>query len=67
MIGLVVRRKFRKLIRQQFPDLIKESEQHGLAAFVREVAMNIDFVVSPDEIPDSQDSPDEKFPQSPMV
>ena len=67
MIGLVVRRKVRKLIHEQFPDLIKESEQHGLAAFVREVAMNIDFVVSPDDIPDSQDSPNEKSPQGPMV
>jgi len=70
MLGLVARRKFRKAIREQFPDLLKESEQHGLAAFVKEVALNIDFVMDPNEIPMSPDtaiSTGEKFPQSPMV
>jgi hypothetical protein len=69
-MGILARRQLRNLIREQFPDLIRESEQHGLAAFVREVAMDIDFVVDPDEVPtapDNGDSPAEKSPQGPMV
>jgi len=69
-MGILARRQFRNVIREQFPDLIRESEQHGLAAFVREVAMDIDFIVDPDEVPmlpDNGDIIEVKSPQSPMV
>jgi hypothetical protein len=69
MMGLLVRRKFRKLIHEQFPELITESERRGLAAFVREVAINIDFALDPDDLPVTPDTGNstDKFPQTPMA
>ena len=48
MMGLLIRDRLRTEISKQFPHLQEETEQQGIAAFVKEVAIDMDFVVDPD-------------------
>jgi len=56
-MGLLLRDKLRTEINKQFPHLQEETEQQGIAAFVKEVAIDMDFVVDPDT-KTSQDTQD---------
>lgn len=44
VIGILLRRRFRRLINEQFPLLRGEFAERGLASFIKEVAIDVDFI-----------------------
>jgi hypothetical protein len=53
-MGLVARDKLKATIRKEYPDLQRDLSQRGLGAYVREVALDADFLVDEELAPISK-------------